>query len=104
MATPDKQALRKQLGDALKRLRERRGLTFEEVAARMGKSPTAGPQIFRWENGEATPLSDNLWLFLLAVDATFADLHRELNPAPEKSERLSEIVKELQALAESSAR
>ncbi len=99
MSLPDKETLRRRLAEALKQLRTERGLTERELAQRMGKKPHAGTQISRWERGEATPGADQLWRILLALDASFADLERQLNPKPTSSRRLKEIARELQALA-----
>lgn len=99
MVKTDKQTLQRKLGKALKRLRERRGLTKGEVAVRMGKKRSAGTQLSRWEGGKAAPIYDQLWRFLIAVDANFTDLDRELNPRPIRNERLREIARELEALA-----
>ncbi len=100
MSVPDKKALQLRLGAALKSLRQERGLLESEVAELMGKKQSAGTQISRWERGERAPISTQLWQYLIAVDASFADLERVLNPKPADNRRLREIVRELQALAE----
>ncbi len=100
MSLPDKNALQLRLGAALKSLRQESGLREGEVAERMGKKKSAGTQISRWERGERAPISIQLWLYLMAVDASFADLERVLNPKPSGNRRLREIVRELQELAE----
>jgi transcriptional regulator with XRE-family HTH domain len=52
-------------GDRLKAIRERKGLTQEELAARIG---VGTQQIWRWESGSTTPASNFV-----------ADLARELS-------------------------
>ena len=99
MPLPDKKTLPPRLGAALKRLRKSRGLTENQLAVRMGKKSSAGTQISRWERGQATPGADQLWLYLLALDLSFADLDRELEPSPPTSRRLQEIARELDSLA-----
>ncbi len=101
MPLPDQQTLRPRLGAALKRLRKTSGLTENQLAERMGKKASAGTQISRWERGEVTPGADQLWLYLGALDMSFADLDRELEPAPATSRRLQEIARELDSLARS---
>ncbi len=76
MSLPDKETLRRRLAEALTQLRKDRGLTESELAQRMGKKPHAGTQISRWERCEATPGADQLWLYLIALDASFADPDR----------------------------
>ena len=99
MSIPDKKTLQLKLGAALKRLREDRRLSHADLAERMGKKRSAGTQISRWERGEAAPVAHQLWGFLIAIDASFADLDREVNPKPATSRRLEEIAAELQAMA-----
>jgi len=101
MPLPDKETLLLRLGEALKRLRKSRGLTVQQLANRMGKRTSAATQISRYERGEVTPGADQLWLYLLALDLTFADLDRELEPSPQTSRRLQEIARELNSLARS---
>ncbi len=99
MSLPDKETLQRRQGEALRRLREDRGLTHAQVAERMGKKPSAGTQISRWERGRESPSGYQLWGFLIAIESNFADLERELNPKPPTNRRLREIALELQALA-----
>ncbi len=94
----DTQTFRQRLGQALRNLRIARGLNEAELAQRMGKRPSSGRQISRWELGRVAPRADQLYGLLVALDMTFADLHRELNPAPETSSRLKEISSRLRAL------
>ncbi len=101
MSLPDKETLQPRLGAALKRLRKSRGVTENQLAERMGKKTSAGTQISRWERGDVTPGADQLWLYLLALDFSFADLDRELEPRPATSRRLQEIARELDSLARS---
>ncbi len=92
----DKQDLRRRLGKALRGLRKARGLTATELALRMGKSPSSARQVSRWELGENAPGADQLLALLLALDMSFADLDRELNPAPANNPRLEEIARRFQ--------
>ena len=90
--------LMRQLGEALRSLRMERGLTEEELALAMGKNPSSGRTISRWELGRAAPGADQCFAYLLALDMTFADLDRQLNPAPVANPRLQAIAERLQAL------
>jgi len=99
MPVPDMKTLQLRLADALKSLREDRALSVYEIAERMGKKRSAAPMIYRWERGETAPVATQLWAFLLAVEASFADLERKLNPQPASNRRLREIARELDALA-----
>ena len=101
MPLPDKKTLQPRLGAALKRLRKDRRLTENQLAERMGKKPSAGTQLSRWERGEVTPGADQLWLYLLALDFSFADLDRELEPRRKTRRSLQEIARELDSLARS---
>ncbi len=95
----DKQTLRLRVGKALRNLRAVRGLTEAELALRMGKRRSSARQISRWELGQNAPGADQLLALLLALDMSFADLDRELNPAPATNPRLKTINRWLQALA-----
>ena len=95
----DMDALRLQIAQALRTLRRNRGLTEKEVAVRMGKKASAETQIARWERGETSATSHQLWAYLIAVDSSFADLDRVLNPNPPSNLRLREIARELESLA-----
>ncbi len=97
MSIPDPQTLRRRLGEALRTLREGRSLTVIQVADRMGEGRSFTAQIERWERGEASPLADQFWAYLLAVDASFVDLGYELDPG-RASPRLQEIARELDSL------
>ncbi len=99
MSIPDKKALQLRLGAALKLLRQERGLLESDVAERMGKKKTAGTQVSRWERGEAAPIATQLWAYLQAIDASFADLDRVLDPKPSSNRRLRDIARELQSIA-----
>ena len=55
----------------LKEWRERRGLTQEELAERIGSSHTA---IQRWESGKRHPRGDNLRKLAEALDCPIRDL------------------------------
>ncbi len=89
---------RVRLGKALRNIRQSLGLSVYEVARRMGKKASAGTQIARWERGQVALSADRLWAYLNALDASFADLDHELNPAPVTNPRLEEIADQLQAL------
>ncbi len=65
------------IGEALARLRQRRDLTPTQIARRMGKDPS---NITRWERGETPLLADELWRYLRALEASFADLDQQLEP------------------------
>ncbi len=91
MSLPETETLEHQLAPALRRLRLAQGLTLKEVAQRMGKKPASGTQISRWERGESSPSSPQLWLYLLAVAASFSDLDRELHGQEPSNPRLREI-------------
>ncbi len=95
----DRKTLRLRLGEALRNLRMARGLTTAAVAVRMGYKPSSYGQISRWELGQVSLGADQLFAYLLAIDMSFADLDRELNPRPAASPRLQEIVSRLEALA-----
>ncbi len=99
MSIPDKKTLQLKLGAALRRLREDRGLREIDVAERMGKKPGSSALISRWERGESAPIATQLWGYLTAIEASFADLDRELNPRPKTNRRLAEIARELKELA-----
>ncbi len=91
--------LQLRLASALKSLREDSGLSVYDIAERMGKKRSSAPIIYRWERGETVPVATQLWAFLLAVEASFADLERKLNPKPASNRRLREIARELDAMA-----
>ncbi len=88
----EKERFRAELGQALRRLRKRRGLTLEEVAVAMDMAPQNKTMISRWELGKVTIGSETLWAYLIAIGSTFYDLHQEFKferdsftpaPAPE---------------------
>lgn len=89
--------LMKRLGEALRNLRMERGLTEEEVALAMGKNRSSGRTISIWELGRSAPGADQLFAYLLAIDMTFADLDRQLNPTPFANPRLQAIAERLRA-------
>ncbi len=88
------------IGLALKRLREERGLLQREVVEQMGKPPSSIPLIGRWERGTTAPSVTNVWQYLRAIDADFADLERALQPPPDPAarSRLQEIADQLNRL------
>ncbi len=88
------------VGLALKRLRERSLLLQREVVERMGKPPSSVPLIGRWERGITAPSVTNVWQYLRAIDADFADLERELQPPPDPAvrSRLEEIAARIDRL------
>ena len=65
----------------------------------MGKQRSSSRQISRWELGQNALGADQLFALLLALDLSFADLDRELNPGPSASARLQAIADRLEALA-----
>ncbi len=96
----DKQTLRLQLGQALRRIRIARDLTQVQVALLMGKSSSLANQISRWELGKIAIGGDQLYALLIALDMTFADLHHELTPAAAGSNpRLQALANRIQALS-----
>lgn len=99
MPAPDMKTLQLRLADALKSLREDRALSVYEIAERMGKKRSSAPMIYRWERGESVPVATQLWAFLVAIGASFADLEHKLNPKPASDQRLREIARELDAMA-----
>lgn len=61
----------KELGLYMKRIRELRGITQEDLAWFMN---TPSRQIARWENGETTPSLGNFVLWIDTLDVNFADV------------------------------
>ena len=104
MSMTEKESREVRMGRALRRLRERRGLTMAEVARRLGMKASSSSQISRWEQGKCSPRSTALWRYTEAVDASLHDFVNELIPAPPGSERLQEIARELDWLAENDGR
>ncbi len=99
MPLPDPHTRRLRLASALQGFRERAMLSAAGAARRMGEGAAFANEIYAWEAGESTPSADELWRFLDAAGATFAELEVELEP--EKSNpRVREIAAELEALAE----
>ena len=98
MSVPEKKTPQR-LGEAIKKLRERTGMSLGDVAEHMGKKRSAAAQLGRWERGETNPTALGIWSYLSALDATFADLHRVLDPKPAASRRLAEIATELEHMA-----
>ncbi len=101
MPVPDPETLRRRLGEALQKLRLGRSLTAPEVAHRMGEEPSTSFEISPWERGEAAPQADQLWSYLNAIGASFAELGRELDP-PADNPRLQEILRQMQSLSPAS--
>ncbi len=94
----DPQRLRVRVGKALRRLRKESGLTAAQVARRMGKRASWVRQISRWELGQNAPGADQLYALLLALDKSFADLDRALDPSA-ANPRLEKIARRLVSLA-----
>ncbi len=94
----DEPTRQQRLGQALRNLREPLGLTIYDVARRMGRKRSYGSHVGRWERAAVMPRADQLWAYLRAVGATFADLGRELDPEPETNPRLEAIKRRLQEL------
>ena len=80
MPEPDQKTRQQRFGEALARLRARRGLTREELAQAMGESSSFASQITHWERGQPSPPGDQLWRYLDALELSFADLDLELAP------------------------
>ncbi len=97
MVPADEETRRLRLAGALRLFRERSELTAVDVAERMGEGASVAATIRSWESAEAAPSADELWRFLDAVEATFAELEGELDPEA-KDPRLREIAAELDAL------
>ncbi len=89
---------RVELGRALRNLRQSLGLTVYQAARLMGNKSSDGTSIARWERGEVVPLANRLWAYLDALGLTFADLDRELNPAPIIDPRLEEIAERIRRI------
>ncbi len=89
------------IGSALRKMREQRWLTLRQVAERLGRKSSFITHIARWERGIASPSADNLWKYLRAIGASFADLERELRPSgkPASSPALARIAREMEMLA-----
>jgi len=90
--------LKLRIGKALREVRRRRSVDATELARRLGKLPS---QIYRWERGETVAGIDQVFRYLDALDATFADFDRALDPdrvAP-RNPRLRAIAEELDALS-----
>ncbi len=97
MSLPDRQTRRRRLGSTIETLRERAGLSAAEIARAMGEDAAFGARIALWEAGREAPSVDELWRFLEAAGATFADLDPGLRPEA-SNPRLKEIAAELEAL------
>lgn len=67
------------VGPALLRLRERSGLTQEQLAARAKLTPA---MLSRYERGARTPHLKSLSAILFGLNVDFRDLAEELDPAP----------------------
>ncbi len=95
MPEPDEtKNLRRQIGEALARLRESRGLTEVEVAQHMSRDSS---DISRWERGETPLPAEDLWRYLRVLDAPFSDFQLELEPEA-ANPRLREIASQLDAM------
>ena len=81
MPVSEQQNRNVRLGKALRRLRQRSGLTSAEVARRLGMKRSSSGQIARWERGQCSPSASALWRYLDAVDASFMKLHSEITAA-----------------------
>ena len=89
----------RRLAEAMKSLRQDRGLSVQDVAERMGKQRSAGTQVSRWERAVTAPAAHQLMTFLVAIGSSFTELDRTLNPQPATNRRLEEIAQELKAMA-----
>ncbi len=97
MAQLDQETLQQRLGEALSRLRERGGLTREELAQAMGEGSSFAERIGLWEGGRSAPPGDQLWRYLAALDLSFSDLDLELG-ANAENPRLRELAAKLDAM------
>ncbi len=97
MPQPDQKTLQQRFGEALSRLRERRGLTREQLAQAMGESSSFASQIAHWERGRSSPPGDQLWRCLDALELSFSDLDLELDPKA-RNPRLRELAAKLDAM------
>ena len=90
--------LKARLGGALRQVRRDRNVDGGELARRLGKLPT---QIYRWERGDAAAGIDQVYGYLKALGASFAEIDEALSPAKRRpgSQRLRAIAEELRALA-----
>ncbi len=103
MSLPDPETLQLQIGQALRRLRKRRGLTSVEVARRLGMKRSSSGQICRWERGRCSPRFDVVWRYVDAVGASLSDLEGEL-VARKANSRLMEIAAEFEELGREAPR
>ncbi len=97
MPLPDLPARQRRLATALKTLREKGELSATEAAEGMGEGLSFGATIERWESAEAAPSADELWRFIDAVGATFAELEVEVDPSA-KNPALEQIAAQLDAM------
>ncbi len=97
MPLPDNETLDLRLGEALAALRERAGLSSEELAQAMGESSTFASEIALWEDGRSTPPANQLWRYLDALELSFTDLDLELEPKA-RSPRLRELAAQLESI------
>lgn len=91
--------LKARLGKALRQVRRSRNVDGGELARRLGKQAT---QIYRWERGEAAAGIDQVYRYLEALGASFAELDEALEATKRQpgSHRLKAIAEELRALAQ----
>lgn len=87
--------LKAKLGKALREARQSRGVDGVELARRLGKQPA---QIYRWERGEAAAGIDQVYGYLKALGACFAELDTSLDLAPKPSRALRTIARHLDQL------
>ncbi len=97
MSLPDSATRQLRLATALKTLREQSELSTSDAAEGMGEGLSFGTTIEQWESASGAPSADELWRFLTAVGASFAELEAELDPAV-KDPRLRAIAEEMDAL------
>ena len=72
-ATPEREAVRRSLAEALRAAREEHGFTQELVAQRLGVSRQA---VSKWETGKADPSTTNLLALASLYEIDPADLLR----------------------------
>ncbi len=92
--------LNRTIGAAMRTLRRRTAYTDADTAKRMGYGPNGKHHINRWERGDRGITAASLLRYLAAIDASLIDLNREIDKRPVSSQRLEEIARELQVLAE----
>ncbi len=97
MPQPNLESRQHRLGEALSRLRERGGLSMQELARALSEGDGSVSEVAGWESGRTALTGVQLWCYLEALDLSFCDLDLELDPKA-RSSRLRELAAELDAL------